>query len=386
MTDDERKQYDKFVESPFSLAIFGSIPCLKGSYEYVYACRNNVATNGLTSGYYGSEEAAPKPNNGLKCSHGGGYDESDQKPSTGGISKDAATLFLAPHYYLHQEAAKLAVEATIQYLEDFRLSINDEIKFGQLIGIPFIPSAGIAIVLDTTESMKSHWNDVIAQVLTDMDAMRKNNPLKIIDYFLMPFNDPDFGFPAEESKVYQTNNSTEIIQKLNSLKPVGGGDIPEMCLPAILSTLKKVGPGVSVNIYTDANSKKPELLQQIGAVAIAKNAKLSFRIFGENLPNSVNFQNSLRFALGLRYYSFVKFQDEIMDDAIMDSLSNESTSTLQDYINLSLLTDGSYIKYTKNGKEQRLNPKDDLRNDWEIVDSVAIKDVSSFNYSFVSLN
>uniref|UniRef100_A0A914P1Q1 Uncharacterized protein n=1 Tax=Panagrolaimus davidi TaxID=227884 RepID=A0A914P1Q1_9BILA len=388
MSPAERKIYDDFVENPISQILFGFIPCLKGSTEYAFPCQNNVATNGLTSGYYESEkDIAPKPPSGNKCSHGGGFDESVTIAATGGISKDADNMFFAPHYKLHKKAAKLAVEATIQYFEDFRLSIDDEIKFGQLIGIQYTPSIGIAIVLDTTESMKTQWNDVITQVLDDIDEVTKKNPSKTINYFLMPFNDPDFGFPSEDKGVFATNNLTEFSQKLNSLKPMGGGDIPEMCLPAILSTLKKVGTGVSINIYTDSISKKPEFLQQIGSIAVGKNVKLSFTMFGENLPNSINHKKSLSAILGLRHSHeiFQNYQKVNVDEDDSNANETEAYSTLQDYINLATLTEGFYEKYRKiYGAKQRFSATNNIsRNDWEIIDSVLIVDSATFSYSFI---
>jgi len=106
-------------------------------FDRVYICRNNVV-NGehLTSGYYGGEEVyAEKPDDVMKCSHGGVMDTTVEQKPRGGISKDADSMFFAPHYYLHGLAANLSVQATVGFLENFRVLLKDEHKFGLLIGV-----------------------------------------------------------------------------------------------------------------------------------------------------------------------------------------------------------------------------------------------------------
>lgn len=106
-------------------------------FDRIYVCRNNIRNGDrLTSGYYGGEEVyAEKPDDVNKCSHGGPMDTTVHQNATGGISKDTDSLFFDPHYYLHHGAANLSVQASVSFLENFRVLLNDEHKFGLLIGI-----------------------------------------------------------------------------------------------------------------------------------------------------------------------------------------------------------------------------------------------------------
>lgn len=58
-----------------------------------------------------------------KCSHGGDFDDTSTTDPVGGISKDDTG---SSHGFLHQDAVSLAVNATVELLEDIRLSVGDE--------------------------------------------------------------------------------------------------------------------------------------------------------------------------------------------------------------------------------------------------------------------
>lgn len=58
-----------------------------------------------------------------KCSHGGFFDRTSKKDPIGGINKDKVS---SSHGQLHQQAADLAVNATIELLEDIRLTVGNE--------------------------------------------------------------------------------------------------------------------------------------------------------------------------------------------------------------------------------------------------------------------
>eukprot|EP00741_Cyanophora_paradoxa_P019262 tig00000215_g18597.t1 len=83
-------------------------------YKRIFAaCRDNVVTTRLTSGYYGGEDRGKAAG---KCSHGGPEDTSSYSDAAGGINKDANIYFLSPHSHLHFQAADLAVAATDAFL------------------------------------------------------------------------------------------------------------------------------------------------------------------------------------------------------------------------------------------------------------------------------
>lgn len=57
-----------------------------------------------------------------KCSHGGAVDQTSNINPKGGINKDT---FDASHGFLHQQAADVAIAATIQLLEEIRSAAGD---------------------------------------------------------------------------------------------------------------------------------------------------------------------------------------------------------------------------------------------------------------------
>lgn len=59
-----------------------------------------------------------------KCSHGGILDQSRSLEAKGGINKDSGSPLFSPHHYLHQEAARLAGEATLSLLLDLRDTVS----------------------------------------------------------------------------------------------------------------------------------------------------------------------------------------------------------------------------------------------------------------------
>uniref|UniRef100_A0A914E747 VWFA domain-containing protein n=1 Tax=Acrobeloides nanus TaxID=290746 RepID=A0A914E747_9BILA len=279
--------------------------------ENVYVCRNNIKSGiGVTSGYYGGENVA-KPNGG-KCSHGGGPDSSANSPAKGGISKDADTLFYAPHYYLHNPAAKLAVDATIQYFNDLRTSIEDDKRFGQLIGIK-VPKS-ISIMIDTTGSME----DSIAAAKTAainlvMQAANDSNL-----YYLTPINDPDYG------PVYTFTNATDMVNLINTLTADGGGDTPEQQFPALLETVQNIRDGTNIYLFTDATSHHQELGPQIHNIATKKKISINFMMSGENTV----FMDKSKAQLRQGAWPFS---------------NDDSITTIEDYKLLALGTGGLYL-------------------------------------------
>lgn len=51
-----------------------------------------------------------------KCSHGSPSDVYRGFPATGGINKETSDPGLSPHYHLHTEAGRAAVQATADFL------------------------------------------------------------------------------------------------------------------------------------------------------------------------------------------------------------------------------------------------------------------------------
>lgn len=57
-----------------------------------------------------------------KCSHGGSADSTSRRDPVGGINKDTLN---SSHGFRHNEAANLAIRATMELLEDIRLASGD---------------------------------------------------------------------------------------------------------------------------------------------------------------------------------------------------------------------------------------------------------------------
>ncbi|CAF4315283.1 unnamed protein product, partial [Adineta steineri] len=69
-----------------------------------------------------------------KCSHGSVMDTTSHQVAIGGINKDTMTPLYSPHYHLHFDAAKLAIDATEQFFNDLRKDLGDR-KFDRLFAI-----------------------------------------------------------------------------------------------------------------------------------------------------------------------------------------------------------------------------------------------------------
>lgn len=58
-----------------------------------------------------------------KCSHGGFFDRTSRRDPVGGINKDDVG---SSHGLLHHKAADLAVNATMELLQDIRIAVGDK--------------------------------------------------------------------------------------------------------------------------------------------------------------------------------------------------------------------------------------------------------------------
>jgi hypothetical protein len=75
----------------------------------------------------------PKPS-GLKCSHGGLFDDSTFQPATGGINKDSGYYLFSPRADLHLVAANLAINHTEYFFNQIRTQVGD-IEFNNFLSI-----------------------------------------------------------------------------------------------------------------------------------------------------------------------------------------------------------------------------------------------------------
>ena len=260
---------------------------------------------------------------------------------TGGINKDAATVVISPHYHLHQKAANLSVEATIQYFDNLRVALNDEAVFGQLIG--FDATSTISIMIDTTGSMSGS----IAAVKAYAQQMVLNAANTTSKFFMTPFNDPEWG------PVYSFTDPAQMVAYIGTLTATGGGDTPEKCYKALLDTVRAVPQGTNIYIFTDANSKDADLYPIIMDVANQKGLHITFMMSGENIGFADEKASDANLGLDVRSESAEK-EKHVMrpfkpkgkkarKTSKLSTRDSPATTTIEDYRKLTIATDGQYI-------------------------------------------
>jgi hypothetical protein len=98
-----------------------------------YNCSGNVfLLNKLLSGFNSGqqlEDGTPiqKPQDQMKCSHGGVMDSSAFIPAQGGINKDSGFYLLSPRADLHSIAADLAIKHTEYFFNQIRVRFGDKV-------------------------------------------------------------------------------------------------------------------------------------------------------------------------------------------------------------------------------------------------------------------
>ncbi|XP_039469439.1 von Willebrand factor A domain-containing protein 7-like [Oreochromis aureus] len=207
------------------------------------ACADNILPEVLkqgllTSGYF-STFSSSKPTG--KCSHGGLLDKTRKRDPVGGINKDS---FTSDHGTLHRKAANLAVDATMELLEDIRLAAGDR-NFLRLMGLS--QSYALCFVIDTTGSM---GDDIDAFNIIDSNAGTLQEPSQ---YILVPFNDPEFG------PVIKTTDKNYFKEEINKLTAFGGGDEPELSMSGLQLALTSAPPSSKIYVFTDASAKDSHL-------------------------------------------------------------------------------------------------------------------------------
>ena len=159
-------------------------------------CRNNLIANVwfLTSGYYhgqrikkpDAETLTRTATNQGKCSHGGFIDKSRHSTASGGINKDSTLATFSPHWYLHPEAAEVAIAASVNFFEDIREQVGSRL-FLRFKGLDY--GASLSFCIDTTSSMMNDIAEVIVAVKQIVDFKLAGGVLPS-EYVLVEFNDP----------------------------------------------------------------------------------------------------------------------------------------------------------------------------------------------------
>ncbi|KAE8300745.1 von Willebrand factor A domain-containing protein 7 Protein G7c Precursor [Larimichthys crocea] len=230
-------------------------------------CENNILPDVLqqgllTSGYFNIFSSA-KPAG--KCSHGGLFDKTSKQDPVGGISKDDIG---SSHGSLHHKAADLAVNATIELLEDIRLAVGDK-NFLRLMGLS--QSSVLCFVIDTTGSMSDDIAEAKRVSFNIIDSKRGTQQ-EPSAYILVPFNDPGFG------PLIMTTDADIFKDNINKLSANGGGDIPELCLSGLQLALTAAPPSSEIFVFTDAPAKDAHLKSTITALIESTKSVVTFML------------------------------------------------------------------------------------------------------------
>ncbi|XP_041790345.1 von Willebrand factor A domain-containing protein 7 isoform X2 [Chelmon rostratus] len=216
----------------------------------------------LTSGYFNIFSSS-KPAG--KCSHGGSFDKTSKQDPVGGISKDDTG---SSHGSLHHKAADLAVNATMELLEDIRVATGDK-NFLRLMGLS--QSSVLCFVIDTTGSMSDDISEA-KRVSFDIIDRKRGTEQEPSAYILVPFNDPGFG------PLTMTTNADVFKDRINKLTASGGGDIPELCLSGLQLALTAAPPSSEIFVFTDAPAKDAHLKSTITALIESTKSVVTFML------------------------------------------------------------------------------------------------------------
>uniref|UniRef100_A0A8C3G399 von Willebrand factor A domain containing 7 n=1 Tax=Cyclopterus lumpus TaxID=8103 RepID=A0A8C3G399_CYCLU len=193
-----------------------AIPVAAGNSSHL--CAHIRDTQLLTTGYFNTFPSKPHG----KCSHGGILDGSRYMGAKGGINKDSTSPLFSPHHYLHMEASRLAMEATLSVLRDIR----DTVGRKTFLSVKQVPA--LVFVIDTTGSMFEEITAARYRAHSIIQS-RAGSPGQLGTFLLVPFHDPG----EKIGPVYETDDPNQFMQHMENLMALGGGDEPEMCLSAV---------------------------------------------------------------------------------------------------------------------------------------------------------
>ncbi|KTF71627.1 hypothetical protein cypCar_00045911 [Cyprinus carpio] len=259
--------------APFSTLIKPELPLNNIAGPNTKTCRNCVGEDcsdnilpdvlqqkTLTSGYF-SLIFSSKPAG--KCSHGGFFDRTSSREPTGGINKDDISSY---HGFLHFRAAEMAINATMELLEDIRLATGDQ-AFLRLMGLT--QSSVLAFVFDITDSL-SQYIEVFKKVCLSIIDSRKGTSEEPSEYVLVPFNGQGSG------PLIRTANADTFKEYINSLSASVAGNFSDMFLSELLLTLTRVPPSSDIFVLTDASAKDTELKSSVKAMIESTKSTVNF--------------------------------------------------------------------------------------------------------------
>uniref|UniRef100_H2ZVT2 Uncharacterized protein n=1 Tax=Latimeria chalumnae TaxID=7897 RepID=H2ZVT2_LATCH len=255
-------------------------------------CENNLLEDMLgnrllTSGYF-SLYSSSKPKG--KCSHGGFFDRTSYTAPKGGINKDSTS---SPHSHLHQTAVTVAINATIEALEDIRDAVGDQLflKYCAMV------TSCAARYISLTGSRK-HVPHYLSGFL--FFNFREPSLYPILHYneagFSTMISDRNPKFFHKFNKYYFQIMFSGALSS-PSLCFIGLASCNTMCLPPVPRRLKLVGTPkliyalfqmalintpefTDIYVFTDASTKDTYLQNAI--IALIENTKSTVTFFITN--------------------------------------------------------------------------------------------------------
>ena len=207
----------------------------------------DLITDQLTSGYQETPET-----NASKCLHG--------DATRDGINKDTSSPCFSTFYDLHAQAASLAEDATFQYLELVRKTLQNQ-NFMSLLDLSF--GSALAIVLDTSGSMDQEIEAVKTQIIQIIDQANSGGTRPSI-YVL------DIQYPSDEVTV--TKDEKVVKELVSGLTTIGGD---EYHFTAIKAVLANSPDRTDILVFTDERGDDLEEVDSAIALAKAKSSKVN---------------------------------------------------------------------------------------------------------------
>ncbi|KAI1887898.1 hypothetical protein AGOR_G00195230 [Albula goreensis] len=282
-------------------------------------CRDNILPEilkegKLTSGYF-SLLSSQKPKG--KCSHGGLFDQTSRTDPVGGINKDD---FEADHGHLHREAANVAINATMELLEDIRGAAGEN-DFLRLMGIT--RSSVLCFVIDTTGSTSDYIAEVKKLASTIIDS-KEGTDEEPSAYILVPFNDQEVG------ELKRTTDSNIFKVQINIITADGSGDTAEMSLSGLQLALTRAPPSSEIFVFTDAPAKDVHLRSTVIALIESTKSVVTFLHFSSQLsPAGNDLYQELAEISGGQAIVVTKATLPQVTDIIVDSSTPDLVNILQ---------------------------------------------------------
>ncbi|XP_035900028.1 hemicentin-1-like [Anopheles stephensi] len=175
-----------------------------------------------------------------------------------------------------EPASLLADGRTLPHLSNVLLpDLNQTlVKHRESLLPPKDGQRSLVIVFDATGSMLDDLQQLrdAARLIIAEITQRDTNP--IFNYIFVPFRDPHVG-PR-----LVTRNKDELLDALDKLQIIGGGDCPEAALEAISSAIEAAMPNSFVYVFTDATAKDFRLDQRVLQLVQKKQTPITFLLTG----------------------------------------------------------------------------------------------------------